>query len=320
MPGRPFNMRRLPRTRKIMRGTYGLTGRLESILFACIVTMPIDGLSKFTPTYDADIESDPERGRDPRRTQDTVTASAQSRLPGPLGGLSARDSSRTSGAARFAPVNGDVESGSFRRRQRITSGRLVESGASLFDAAASGLSLACSRLSATPVAQQATGAASGALWAVGAGVNQIANRPHSYGRSGVNLLGATAGILSTAGSFIPGKTGTGVAYGSAASWASNGAATIMRAAIQTGNHTGSRILHGASGTANIAAAALAAAAAKAAGENDETTAAKFGTASSVLWAVGALATLGAASTAGRETPGNADEINPGRKADDPPAA
>ena len=148
----------------------------------------------------------------------------------------------------------------------------------------------------------------------------VHNRPHSYGRSGVNLLGATAGILSTAGSFIPGKTGTGVAYGSAASWAANGAATLVRAAIQTGNHTGSRVLHGASGAANIAAAALAAAAAKATGENDESTAAKFGTASSVLWAVGALAALGAASTAGRETPGDTAEINPERNADDPPAA
>jgi hypothetical protein len=282
--------------------------------------MAIDGLPKFSPTGVPEMERDAERGGDPHPAQDLKAAPAQSQPSGPLRGLPARGGRRVPGDAHFTPVNRDVESGGARRGHSITPGKFVESSASLFDAAASGISLACSRLSATPVAQQATGVASGMLWAVGAGANQIANRPHSYSRSGVNLLGATAGILSTAGSFITGQTGTSVAYSSAASWAANGAATIVRASIQTGSNSGSRILYVVSGTANIAAAALAAAAAKATSENDETTAAKFGTASSVLWTVGALAALGAVSTARSEKPGHANEITPDRTADDPPVA
>jgi hypothetical protein len=154
--------------------------------------------------------------------------------------------------------------------------------------------------------------------AVGAGVDKIANRPHSYGRSGANLLAATAGILNTAGVFITGKTGAGVAYGYSAPWAASGAVTIIRATIQTGNNTGSRVLHAASGAANIAAAAFATAAAKA--TDDETTTAKFGPASSVLWTLGALAALGATSTARGETPGDTEEVKPDRKADDPTVA
>lgn len=281
--------------------------------------MAIDGLSKFSATYIADAERDAACGRDLQSSQDPVTVPARARIQGPLGRLSAIGSSRAPGNPRFVTVNGDVKSVGLRCGRGTISGKLVESSASLFDAAASGLSLTCSRLSATPVAQEAAGAASGVLWAVGAGINQVANRPHSYGRSGVNLLGATAGILSTAGSFISGNTGTGVAYSSAASWAANGAATIARA-LQTGNNTASCVLHVASGTANIAAAALAAVAAKATSENDETTAAKFGTASSVLWGAGALAALGAAATASRATPGNADEMNPHPQTDDSPAS
>ncbi len=181
-----------------------------------------------------------------------------------------------------------------RRIERTTLQKAFVYGAPVGDAAAAVFSLATSRLSAHPLAVQATGALSGILWTGSAGLQELANSPHSNLLLGINLLGGAAGILSTATSFVMGADTTDVAYGSAASWAANGSGYIVRAAFHTGDSIAARALSGASGVANLAAAGLSAAAARTSANGDSAKAAEFATLSAVFWYIGSSAGLGAA--------------------------
>jgi hypothetical protein len=168
----------------------------------------------------------------------------------------------------------------------------------MIDAAAATFSLASSRLSKNPRAALATGATSGGLWSVGAIANEIGNSPHGNWASGANFLNAAAGALSTAASVVSGKTQSGLSYASAAAWVGNGTASIAHAATDGGLNAASRTLHAASGAANMVAGVLAVAATSASATNDSERAVNLGTASSVLWGVGALAQMGAGYVAG----------------------
>jgi hypothetical protein len=190
----------------------------------------------------------------------------------------------------------DVEACLPHAEARTALQKITSYGVPVVDAAAAGLSLAASRLP-VPVAQKVTGALSGSLWAGGAAASELGNASRSNWESAANVLSAAAGALSAAAPFVSGKTASGAAYGAAGSWAANGTANMMRAACDGRQSTASRLLQGASGTANFAAAGLAAAAANASSNNDSVKAANLGTVSSVLWAVGAVAATGAVWTA-----------------------
>lgn len=169
-------------------------------------------------------------------------------------------------------------------------------GGPVVDAAASGLSMAASRLSAAPQAARLTGTLSGALWAGGAAINQLGNVPANALVSGANAVGAAAGVLSAVAPSLTGSDNPKVAYASAAAWAVNGGANLLRAANDTGRALPSRVLQGVSGAASMAAAGLAAAATVAAQQNAPLKAANLSTASSVAWGVGTFAALGSAWT------------------------
>ncbi|PPV04899.1 hypothetical protein XBLMG947_3868 [Xanthomonas bromi] len=182
-------------------------------------------------------------------------------------------------------------------------------GGPVVDGAAAGLSLAAARLSAAPEAARLTGTLSGALWAGGAAINQLGNVPANRLVSAANVVGATAGVLSAVAPSLTGSDTTRVAYASAAAWAANGGANLLRAASDTTAALPSRVLQGISGAANVAAAGLAAAATVAAQQDEPLKAANLGTASSVVWGVGAVAALGSARTAApRQTPTAADAV------------
>jgi hypothetical protein len=228
------------------------------------------------------------------------SSSASPVISGPLAGLSAERGvtsapPRIPLPSRSETAYSDVEVG-LPRAEAPTAlqkfKKIASYGVPAVDAVAAGLSLAASRLS-VPVAMKVTGALSGSLWAGGAGASELCNSPRSYWASAANLLSAAAGALSAAAPFVSGNTACGAAYGSAGSWAANGTANMVRAAGDSSQRTSSRLLQGASGAANIAAAGLAAAAANASSNNDNVRAANLGTASSVLWAVGAAAATGA---------------------------
>lgn len=160
------------------------------------------------------------------------------------------------------------------------------------NAAAAALSLMASRLSAHPVAAKISAAASGALWVGGAVASELGNAPYSTWVSGANSFGGTAGALGIAAPLAFGQTQRDVAYGSAAAWAANGAADIVRAVGNDKRNLAGRLLQGVSGTANMAAAGLAAGAADASAHHQGVKAAHLGTVSSALWAVGAATALG----------------------------
>jgi hypothetical protein len=124
-------------------------------------------------------------------------------------------------------------------------------------------------------------------------VNEIGNAPYSKLVSTSNFFCGTAGALSIAAPLVLGPTQRNVAYSSATSWVVNGMADIACAAGHTNRSITSRLLQGAGGAANMAAAALSAASVDASAHNDGAKAANLGTASSVLWTVGAAANLGA---------------------------
>ncbi|MGW8341635.1 hypothetical protein ACWGY7_11055 [Xanthomonas axonopodis pv. khayae] len=168
-------------------------------------------------------------------------------------------------------------------------------GGPLVDAAASGLSVAAAQLSASQQRPaELTSIVSGALWAGGAVINQAGNVPANALVSSANLVGAAAGVLSALTPSLNGNDSTRVAYASAAAWALNGGANLVRAASDTATVLPSRVLQGVSGAANIAAAGLAAAATTAAQQDAPLTAVKLSTASSVVWGVGAAAAFGSA--------------------------
>ncbi|MFL7982276.1 hypothetical protein [Xanthomonas vasicola] len=182
-------------------------------------------------------------------------------------------------------------------------------GGPLVDGAASGLSLAAAQLSASQQQPaKLTGIVSGALWAAGAAISQCGNVPANSLVSSANAVGAAAGVLSALATSMTGSDSSRVAYASASAWALNGGANLVRAATDTASVLPSRVLQGVSGAANIAAAGLAAAATAAAEKDAPVEAVNLGTASSVLWGVGAVAALGSAWMAGqREAPSAAIE-------------
>ncbi|WP_134980462.1 hypothetical protein [Xanthomonas axonopodis] len=182
-------------------------------------------------------------------------------------------------------------------------------GGPVVDGAASGLSMAAARLSAAPQAARLTGTLSGALWAGGAAISQLGNVPANPLVSAANVVGATAGVLSAVEPSLTGSDTTRVAYASAAAWAVNGGANLLRAASDTTAALPSRVLQGISGAANVAAAGLAAAATVAAQQDAPLKAANLGTASSVAWGVGAAAALGSAwTTRPRQAPAPAEVL------------
>lgn len=181
----------------------------------------------------------------------------------------------------------------------------------MIDAAAGAFSLAASRLFANPLAAKVSGVASGGLWLAGAVVNEFGNAPYDKLVSATNFFCGTAGTLSIAAPLVLGQTQRSVAYSSAASWVANGTADIVCAAGNTRRNISSRLLQGASGVANMAAAGLAAASVDASAHNDGVRAANLGTVSSVLWTVGAAAALGA------EWVARSDVRNPRWQSQDP---
>lgn len=135
---------------------------------------------------------------------------------------------------------------------------------------------------------------SGALWVAGAAAYELGNAaPYSKVLSASNAFCGTAGALSVAAPTLLGPTQSNVAYSAAAAWAANGAADMVCATGNTYPNLPSRLLLGASGAANLAAAALSAASAKASAEGQSIKAANLGTVSAALWGMGATAALGA---------------------------
>lgn len=194
--------------------------------------------------------------------------------------------------------------------------KLSSFAAPLIDASAAGLSLAAARLSAHPMAAKASGVASGALWVAGAAAYELGNAaPYSKVLSASNTFCGTAGALSVAAPLLLGQTQSNVAYSAAAAWAANGAADMVCATGNTYPNLPSRLLLGASGAANVTAAALSAASARASAEGQSIKAANLGTVSAALWGVGAAAALGA------EWAARSDALNrprqPGREWDSP---
>ncbi|QBG94839.1 hypothetical protein EYC55_04170 [Xanthomonas oryzae] len=212
----------------------------------------------------------------------------------------ARLSSLTRAPSRPAPRPPADGNAPAQTAHAAAPGRLQQLGAyggPVLDAAASGLSMAASRLSAAPRTAGLTETVSGALWAGGAAINQLGNVPANALVSGANAVGAAAGVLSAVAPSLTGSDNTSVAYASAAAWAVNGGANLLRAANDAGRALPSRVLQGVSGAANMAAAGLAAAATVASQQNAPLKAVNLGTASSVAWGIGAFAALGSAWTA-----------------------
>ncbi|CTP82804.1 hypothetical protein XTPLMG728_0009 [Xanthomonas translucens pv. poae] len=222
-----------------------------------------------------------------------ATIAAPSLLPSASAALSGLTPAPARAAPRRAPVTDAQAQSAPPRALRQVAGY----GGPALDALASGLSLAVSRLSAAPDAAKLTGTLSGALWAGGAGLTQVGSASPPLLVTGANALGGVAGVLSAVQPWIGANSASALAYASAATWAVNGAANMVRAGSDAGRHLPSRVLQGVSGAANVAAAALAAAAASAAQQDAPVKAANLGAASSLAWGVGAIAALGSACTA-----------------------
>jgi hypothetical protein len=84
----------------------------------------------------------------------------------------------------------------------------------------------------------------------------------------------------------------------------------MRATFQTGSNTGSRVPASSGRNGQHSGGCARDSRRESNEQNDETTAAQMGMASSVLWAVGALVAFGAESTVKGETPGILDVFKP----------
>jgi hypothetical protein len=182
-----------------------------------------------------------------------------------------------------------------------TSRTMLSYAAAITDGLAAVLSLASARLSAAPsVAPDAvkiTGALSGGLWTLGAGLQELGNSPRHRVVTVANFFGGTAGILSLAASLLLNKDATGTASGSGATWIVNGAGTVARAVWATEDGTVSRVLLGSSGAANMLAGTWALIAAVESADSNTTDAEMFVTISSAFWIVGAVVTIGAVWTA-----------------------
>jgi hypothetical protein len=171
-------------------------------------------------------------------------------------------------------------------------------GPAATDGAAAAFSLATARLSHAPLDAKVTGTFSGVLWAFAAAWQEHRNKPRSYVVSGANILGGAAGVLSVGATFALGDDTKKVAYASAASWAANGFANLMRAGARTGGGAAVDVWLAASGLANLGAALLSATEASAAANDESTKATNLGTISAVFWLAGAVTAAAAVYAAG----------------------
>jgi hypothetical protein len=140
-----------------------------------------------------------------------------------------------------------------------------------------------------------------------------------------NGFGTLAGILSAAASLVSQNAividGAGVigdtiivGYASAGAWGVNGAVTLGRAFLESGETPVSRALTGLNGAANLTAAILSATSVHATSVNNNVGATSLATASGVVWFAGSVAGLVAAWTQSGEqevvhTPRRTDEEN-----------
>jgi hypothetical protein len=160
------------------------------------------------------------------------------------------------------------------------------------DAAAASLSVAATRLS-SPLPIKVTATLSGSLWTGTAIYREYDNSPRRMMISSVNVLSGAVGALATTAPHLAGENRKAVRYASAAGWAVNGAANLVRAIGTSDATIANRVLTGASGLANAAGAALSAASVNAAAENKSDDAVKLATASGAMllagWAADAAA-------------------------------
>jgi hypothetical protein len=171
-------------------------------------------------------------------------------------------------------------------------------GPAATDGAAAAFSLATARLSDAPLDAKVAGTFSGILWTLGAVWQEHRNKPRSYVVSGANFLGGAAGVLSVGATFALGDDTKKVAYASAASWAANGFANLVRAGARTGDGVAVDVWLAASGLANLGAALLSATEASAAANDESTKATNLGTISAVFWLAGAVTAAAAVYAAG----------------------
>ncbi|RAS33301.1 hypothetical protein BX591_107218 [Paraburkholderia bryophila] len=175
--------------------------------------------------------------------------------------------------------------------------------APLVDGLAAGASLVASRVVPGSVASTASGAVSGVLWGAAAGMSEAGNtQPASRLASFGNFMNFSAGALSTASVFNTDSTQTNLGYASSAAWGLSAITGMAHAALDGTRGRVSRGLQIASGVANLAAAGLSAASVRASSENDTTSAAWYGTASSLSWMAGAAFAYGSARTASNPSP------------------
>ncbi|WP_105506244.1 hypothetical protein [Paraburkholderia sp. BL21I4N1] len=175
--------------------------------------------------------------------------------------------------------------------------------APLVDGLAAGASLVASRVVPGSVASTASGAVSGVLWGGAAGMSEAGNtQPSSRLASFGNFMNFSAGALSTASVFNTDSTQTNLGYASSAAWGLSAITSMAHAALDGTRGRVSRGLQIASGVANLAAAGLSAASVRASSENDTTSAAWYGTASSLSWMAGAAFAYGSARTASNPSP------------------
>ncbi|MFM0016312.1 hypothetical protein PQR46_36630 [Paraburkholderia sediminicola] len=170
--------------------------------------------------------------------------------------------------------------------------------APLVDSLAAGASLVASRMVPNSVAATASGAVSGVLWGGAGAMSEAGNtQPSSRLASLGNFMNFGAGALSTASVFNTDSTQTNLGYASSVAWGLSAVTSMAHAAFDGTRGRVSRGLQIASGVANLAAAGLSAASVHASSENDTTSAAWYGTASSLSWMAGAAFAYGSARTA-----------------------
>jgi len=260
--------------------------------------MAILALVERNVTY-ANIDPAEQKSAVPARRSSDEVASPLT-IAGPLAGIPARNSATSTPLKiRLSLKTGgacvDIEAAIPRTRAPTPLQKISSYGVPVVDAVAAGLSLAAFRLS-MPLAVKITGTSSGVLWAGGAGASELANSPRSKWVSTANFLSGAAGVLSATAPFVFGESESGTVFGAAGAWAGNGAATMMRAASVRGQTTAHRVFLGVGGAANVAAAGLAAGAGKASLDEQSIKAINLGTASAILWGIGAAAAIGAART------------------------
>jgi hypothetical protein len=175
--------------------------------------------------------------------------------------------------------------------------------APLVDGLAAGASLAASRLTSGSLASTVTGAVSGVLWSGTAGMSEAGNtQPSSRLASTANFLNFGAGALSTAAVFNSDSTQTNLGYASSAAWGASAFTSMAHAVVDGTRGYVSRGLQIGSGFANLAAAGLSAASVHASAKEDTTSAAWYGTGSSLAWMAGAALAYGSARTASSSNP------------------